>query len=495
MSLEEQKTTPQPDATSASQISKCPHFWLISAYIFQWLFPGWRGARHWEPAANSLGSCADSIRILFYFLPILFSAASCSSSQYLDASPPTVPVKPLANVSLEKAVDPSDPGASIVVSESSLGSLIRTYNPNLRAARKLIIEASARLQAAGLRSNPSVEIEFQTSTDFEPFLTAGISRRFQRTNRLVLEKRVSAPLVDAARAEVRDVERLLIGEARKQLISVKFQGAKMEILREQKENADKLATFIAESAARGELSLLEVPTAEIEAQRLSTQIEQTKIKRELAIAKLKPLLGLTPTSSVKIGMTLLPADLPLLQASVPENRPDLVAARFTAQSASENIALARASGIPDYQLGVFAGLGLEDDAPEGHESQGIIGVRFSMPLGKDPRTPGVVREAHAQRSRLDLTTAALRKTILAEIRAAHSEMAAWEKLIQRIQSELMPKATKNTSQVRAAYDKGQVPLQDVLRAREQELALRLSELEATKSFHEARARYLTATAN
>lgn len=431
----------------------------------------------------------------YFLLPPLFLTASCSSNPLSSNSLPIVPVEPVAHISLEKAVDPRGLDSPVVVSDSSLGALIRAHNPSLRAARQLIAEASARLQSAGLRSNPTFEVEFETSVDLEPFLTAGISRSFQRTNRLAIEKRVSASLVDAARAEVRDVERLLIGEAREQLIEVKFQGGKIDLLKEQKENADKLATFIAEAAARGELSLLEAPTAEIEAQRLSTQIEQAGIQRELAIAKLRPLLGLAPTTSVAVESTLHPVDLPLLQVSVPEGRPDLVAARLRAHSASEKISLAQASGIPDYELGLFAGIGLEEDAPEGRETEGIIGVRFSMPLGTDPKTPGAVREAQAQRARLDLTTAALRKTILAEIRAAHAEMAAWNKLIQRIQSELMPKATKNTSQVRAAYEKGQVPLQDVLRAREQELALRLSALEATKSFHEARARYLTATTN
>jgi outer membrane protein TolC len=116
-----------------------------------------------------------------------------------------------------------------------------------------------------------------------------------------------------------------------------------------------------------------------------------------------------------------------------------------------------------------------------------------MPLGRDPKTPGALREAHAERDRLDLATLALRKSITAEVRAAYGEMAQWQKLAQRIDKDLIPKARQNLAQVRAAYQSGQVPLQDVLRAREQELSLKLTILEARQNFHKARSRYLTAT--
>jgi len=57
----------------------------------------------------------------------------------------------------------------------------------------------------------------------------------------------------------------------------------------------------------------------------------------------------------------------------------------------------------------------------------------------------------------------------------------------------MPKARENLTKVRTAYQSGQVPLQDVLRAREQELSLKFTTLEARQNFHKARSRYLTAT--
>lgn len=377
---------------------------------------------------------------------------------------------------------------------SNLRSYVRRGNPNLAASRKLVDAALGRLQAAGLRSNPTVEVEFETTANLrEPFLTAGISRSFPRTNRLLLEKRVSAILVESARAEVADAERLLVGEAREKLVEVLALKEKKRLLEKQAENARELANFITNAAERGEASLLEAPTAEIEVTRLQTQAEQIEIQIELAEARLKPLLGFAPTADLRIAGSLPAIALPPMQVSLPRNRPDLVAARLRAKTAGERISLRQAEGIPDYDLGVFASFGREVDEPEGGEPEAIVGVRFSMPLGTDPKTPGNVREAQAERDRLDLSILALRKSITAEVSAAYAEMAQWQKLADRIEDDLIPKARESLAQIRTAHRNGQVPLQDVLRAREQELSLQLTTLEARQKFHEARSRYLTAT--
>ena len=435
-------------------------------------------------------SQATGMKASLYFLPTLLLAASCSSQ---ISHLPIVTVQPAAqNIAVESTETTG--GRDTALTLSNLRTLVRQSNPNLAAARKLIDAAQGRLQQAGLRSNPTIELEFETTANLrEPFLTGGISRSFPRTNRLLLEKRVSAPLVEAARAEVSDAERLLVGVAREQLVEILALRERKTLLGKQAENAQKLADFINDAAARGEASLLEAPTAEIEVTRLQTQAEQLQIQIDFTEAKLKPVLGLAPSAKLTIAGALPPTNLPPMLVTVPQNRPDLVAARLRVESAGENITLTQAEGVPDYDLGVFAGIGRAVDEPEGGEAEGILGVRFSMPLGTDPKTPGALREAHAERDRLDLTTVALRKSITAEIRAAHSEMAQWQKLAKRIDSELLPKARENLSQIRAAHRNGQVPLQDVLRAREQELSLQLSVLESREKFHAARARYLTAT--
>ena len=274
----------------------------------------------------------------FYFLPALFLAVSCSSQ---TTQFPIVPVKPVTKQVAVENVGYLDNG-SVALTLSNLRSFVQRNNPNLAAARKLIGAAQGRLQKAGLRSNPTVEVEFETTVNLrEPFLTAGISRSFPRTNRLLLEKRVSATFVEAARAEVADAERLLVGKAREQLIEILALREKKTLLQRQSENAQELVDFINEAAARGEASLLETPTAEIEVTRIQTQAEQIQIKIDLAEAQLKPILGIHPETKLSVAGSLPPTSLPAMQVSVPRNRPDLVAARLRAKSASENILLTK----------------------------------------------------------------------------------------------------------------------------------------------------------
>ena len=55
-------------------------------------------------------------------------------------------------------------------------------------------------------------------------------------------------------------------------------------------------------------------------------------------------------------------------------------------------------------------------------------------------------------------------------------------------------AASQIEKTHEAYERAEVPLQDVLRAQEQKLSLETTYLEAVRDFHLAHAKYLTATA-
>ena len=73
-------------------------------------------------------------------------------------------------------------------------------------------------------------------------------------------------------------------------------------------------------------------------------------------------------------------------------------------------------------------------------------------------------------------------------------MTQWSALSTQIEQKLIPLADAQIKQTEEAYARGEVPLQDVLRAQEQRLSLQTSQLEAIRDFHLAYANYLTATA-
>ncbi len=425
---------------------------------------------------------------IFYFLPPLFLAVSCASQSHQTSN---VKTHSSVTIKTEEQVNFTQ-GEDVTLTFSNLLSLIQQGNSNLAGARKIIDAAQGNLQMAGLKSNPTIEVELETTVDLsEPFLIAGISQSFPRTNRLALEKQVSATLVEAAVAEVSNVERLLLSEAREQLIEILALRERKVLLEKQADNSQELANFISEAAERGEASILEVPTTVIEMNLLQNQAEQIHIQIELIQAKLKPLLGISSSTNLIIEDSLPPMKLPPMQISLPKNRPDLITKQLQVKAANENILLTQAEESLDYDLGIFAGVGYAVDEPEDKETEGIVGIRFSIPLGNNPKTPGALREARAQRDHLDLTATALTQSITAEVSAAYNEMTQWHKLASRINKNLIPKAQENLVKINAAYQNGQVSLQEVLRAREQELSLKLSYLESRQKFHEANSFYLT----
>ena len=137
-----------------------------------------------------------------FLIIIPFLTIACSD--YATTRIPIIKVEPLfeTKAALKTAL-PSAP-ESLEVSFESLPGHVRQYNLSLAAARKLVAEAEGKLQSSGLASNPDLEVGFETDQDFgDLMLTVGVSRKFPRTNRLVIEKKVSGILVQAARAEVR----------------------------------------------------------------------------------------------------------------------------------------------------------------------------------------------------------------------------------------------------------------------------------------------------
>ena len=399
---------------------------------------------------------------------------------------------PIANTAVRTSLPA--PNGSSTISFSSLPTQIRRSNPHLAAARHLINEAQGKLRQSGLASNPELEIEFEADRQFHDLmLTVGVSRKFPRTNRLLLEKKASAILIQAAQAEINDIERRLIGEAKLALVKILSIREEKKLLLAQQQNARELATSLEAAALQGEASLLDSGLAELEATRLGNRSDQLDIREQLALNTLKPLLGIKPQATLTISDTLpKPVIPPLLVAS--GKRPDLQAARLRARNAAALTAVEQTKKYDDIEAGIFAGIGRTEDAPGGLESEQTIGFRVKIPFPYYNDNLGAVLEADAKSNRLRLEADALQRTIVAQAAAHHTEMKQWAALAEKIQTKLIPLAEQQITKTKEAHSQGQVPLQDVLRAQEQKLSLQTSRLQALRDFHLARINYQTTAA-
>ncbi len=387
------------------------------------------------------------------------------------------------------ALKTHDHSKTITLTVANLADEIRRHNPKIAATRQLIKEAQGQLAQSGLKANPDMEFAFDTDRRFrELMLTAGYSQKFPRANRLLLEKKVSAPLVQAAAEEVREVERQILGQARKALVSVLAYHQEKELLAAQENNARELADFIKDAASRGELSPLDSASALLESKRYHNRARQIEVKLKLALAELKPLFNLNAD-----GKIIAPGTLPpLIVAST--SRPDLLAKRHRATSAAHEVSLEQARKYGDIEAGIFAGLGRKEDAPEGIENEHVVGFRVKIPLAVNDTNAGAVAAADARYRRLEMEAHTLQHRIRTELAAYYDEMEQWRALAQNIHRELLPISRKQIKETQAAYERGEISLQDVLRAQDQKLSLESTHLDALREFHLAKGKYDMAAA-
>lgn len=363
------------------------------------------------------------------------------------------------------------------------------HNPQLAAARLRIEEARGRLLGSGRLSNPTFEAEYlQNVRAPERAVEVAFVQRFPVTARLRLEKNVSRIQLAAAEAEVRDAERKLIADARGVAVKLLALSAQREVRRQQLANSRDQTEFISKRVERGEASSLDVAQLELEADQLQVELLQLDTSRATMLGELRPLLGIAADEPLEItGALASPGGIPMPGGE--EHRPDLQAARLTADAAAQAVALARTRRWEDVGVGLIGSGERTEDAPDGLSNDYFIGVRLSLPLPLWNRNEGQIAEAEAAATRMEKEADALALGIRSEAAALRAEMAALAKLIAEMDAKLLPKATQVEEQLRAAYDAGQLSFSEALRARARRLELAQRRVDALRDYHLARVRY------
>ncbi len=378
---------------------------------------------------------------------------------------------------------------ALVVSLESVGGRIRAQNPDLAAARLLIQEALGRMNQSGRLANPEILTGLEHNPHFrEGKFEVGVSQRFPITDRLQLEKSISLTELKSAEAEVREVERLLTGQARGLMVKVLASRQLRELLREQSAVSKQFADFLSEAAGKGEGSPLDAGQAKLEASILSTEIRQLNASETALVGELKPLLGMRPGEALSVGGTLPEATLPGTAAD-PSRRPDFQVAKLDALAAKQSVALEQAKRYDDVEGGLFAAAERTEDAPEGYDKEAILGVRFKIALPFWNNNEGAIQEAKAKKIRKEKEAAALGRGIRLEAETARAEMQEWAKLIAEINDTLLPLADEQSTLAESAFRSGQGEIQSVLRSREKRLQLAAARLDALREFHLARIRH------
>jgi cobalt-zinc-cadmium efflux system outer membrane protein len=380
---------------------------------------------------------------------------------------------------------------SVVVTLDSIAGRIRAQNPDLAAARFRIKEALGRMNQSGRLSNPEIESAIEHNSRFrEGKFEIGLSQRFPVTDRLRLEKDVTLSELKASEAEVREVERQLVGQARVLVVKLLSTRQRRVLLREQTAVSKEFSDFLSNIVTKGEGSALDASQAKLETTSLSMEIRQLDASETALVGELKPLLGMRPGESLNISGALPGPFLRAIPVDA-SKRPDFQAAKLNAQAAAQGVALEQARRYDDVEGGLFAAAERTEDAPDGYDNEAIIGLRFKMALPFWNKNEGNIQEAEARKDRKEMEVVALGRGIHLEAEAARAEMAEWKRLIDEIDENLLPLAAEQTQLAEDSYRNGQGEIQSVLRSREKRLQLSAAKLDALREFHLARVRLET----
>jgi cobalt-zinc-cadmium efflux system outer membrane protein len=265
------------------------------------------------------------------------------------------------------------------------------------------------------------------------------------------------------------------------------------LLKEQSAVSKEFATFLSEVVAKGEGSALDAGQAKLDAASLSAEIRQLDASETALLGELKPLLGMRPGESLNVGGVLPEPSLPAA-SNDPSQRPDFQAAKLEAQAAAQGVSLEQARRYDDVEGGLFTAAERIEDAPNGYDTDALIGLRFRIALPFWNKNEGAIQAAQAKQKRKELEAVALARGIRLEADAARNVMAEWAELIQEINTTLMPLAEEQRTLAETTYRNGQGDIQSVLRTREKRLQLAISKLDALREFHLARVRRETALA-
>ncbi len=378
----------------------------------------------------------------------------------------------------------------------TLDDAVRTAlsnNLDLRAAYYEVGKARGRLLQAGLWPNPLVEIAGTTDRTFnnegEGLNAIGFSQPFPIAGRLRFARQVGLVDVAQAIAEIRNRERLLIGETQRDFLSALVIDQQIATRREFLEINRDFVQVVEKRLEKAEVSQADVSLASVEAQRLELEIEVLEAGRAASELSLKQRLGLPPDAPVKLEgdvMALAKRFSPEKYSDkVVANRPDLRLAELGVNRAEAEIRLARAEAWGDWTVGLDFESDNSVDEPDGLQRDNFFGIKVSIPLPFWDRNQGRVMEQQAASDQSMGEVDALRLEIRTEIATGIVRSRKLRSVVDSYRDNLLPALTKTTELLKDGYAAGLSDATQVIQSQQQRALLLTSYLDATNDYVQA----------
>jgi cobalt-zinc-cadmium efflux system outer membrane protein len=364
-------------------------------------------------------------------------------------------------------------------------TFVREFSPEVLATKAEIDAARGELITAGLLPNPKVEFTGRNQQipdeDLSGFnYDVSISQEIPLGGKIGHRKRIAQLNLEKANLDFENVLRLKTAEIKKAFYAVLFNQKRQELAKEALEVNKTILDIANKRYKAGDIPLLGVNLASAELQK--TTAESITLQGELNQANLELLnvLGMgIDSSSLKVTGTLSkePARFNLSELVIfaSANRPDYKGFQVALKRADAEIALAKAGGVPDIEIGG----NFEKELGSEKRAGGFV----SIPLPLFNRNQGEVAKALSRKNQATLELAALKNKIEQEVRISFARMEASKKRLDVFQQGLVDLVRENLELNRKAFQAGEIEFLEVVRAQEEFIRTNTLFLEALYAYN------------
>lgn len=350
-------------------------------------------------------------------------------------------------------------------------------NSELAAARIEIEKARARVRQAGLRPNPTLDVE-QTTGRFtgsagEQETSIGVALPLELGGKRGRRIDLARAELEAVEAEVADRERRLVAEVRLNYAEALAALRELDTM----ENLNRLdlqtTRFVQARVNEGESPPLELNLLMVEVDRLRSRRVLAEGRLTVALLRLQTLAGIPPGEPIRLREDLTAPSLPTPPASVDaaieialRSRPDLRLARLNEEVADAGLKLARSLSAPE--VTAFTRLTFSrstfDDTPIGvlRDRDKLLTVGVSVGLPVFNRNQGGKAEAAAAISQARTRREFLETLVRAEVRSAYLRYEAARSAVATFEQGVIARSNANINVIRAAYEIGEFRISELI---------------------------------
>ena len=350
-------------------------------------------------------------------------------------------------------------------------------NGELAAARLEIERARARLRQAGLRPNPTIDVEkttgrFTGSTG-ESEVSVGIAVPIELGGKRQRRIELARAELEAAEAEVADRERRLTNEVRALYAEALSAIRELSTLEELTDLDLQTTRFVQARVNEGETAPIELNQLRVEVERFRSRRALVEGRLKSTLFKLKSLTGVGPTDTLRLREDLqqpialpAPASVDAATEIALRTRPDLRFARLAEEVAQAGLRLARADAVPN--LTPFTkysnSRSVFEDTPVGvlrdRDKLLTFGVSVELPIFN--RNQGGKEEAAVAINQAQRRREFLEAVIRSEVQSAYARYEAAQAAVTTFEQGAIPRSNENVRTIRAAYQLGAFSITELL---------------------------------